>query len=426
MRRAATRSVPVPAREIVAAPLLAVLLAATACAPPPRATGPLPHEAFVWQRAWTPEVLRAAESRDGLPLDGLVVLAAELTWDAGRPQDTRIAFGRSVAPAALAIRVETPPAWDDPGPLAALAAGVAAAHAPRELMIDLDAPESRLDAYSRWIAAARAAVRAAVPGAKLTITALPAWLSDARAFRRLARATDGFVLQVHSLEPPAGPGRPATLCDPARARAWIEAAAQAGVPFRVALPAYGYRARYDRAGKLLGLSADAPRDGSPDEVIADPVAMAGLVRDLTAERPELLRGVVWFRLPVSEDRIHWQATTLAEVIAGRVPRATFRGAAARSAFGPLDISLCNDGTADGRVAGFRVSWPPGAKALAGDGIRGFALHALEAGSASFVADPPVLVTAGECGVPAGWLAFRPPAPEGATVAVVEATTGAAR
>ncbi len=78
----------------------------------------------------------------------------------------------------------------------------------RELQIDFDCPESKLDGYRQWVAAIQDAVRP-VP---VVITALPCWLGR-DAFGPLVRQAGGYVLQVHSLERPKGPSAAITLCD---------------------------------------------------------------------------------------------------------------------------------------------------------------------------------------------------------------------
>lgn len=45
---------------------------------PSRASGPMPHEAYVWQRSWGPQVSEAI-GRAGDRLAGIVVLGAEVS-----------------------------------------------------------------------------------------------------------------------------------------------------------------------------------------------------------------------------------------------------------------------------------------------------------------------------------------------------------
>jgi len=90
--------------------LLSLALLALACQPRERAAGPLPQEAYVWQRAWTPAVREAVSQTPDFA--GLTVLAAEIDlsrspfrafrvgidWqalrDAGRPVGLALRIGR--------------------------------------------------------------------------------------------------------------------------------------------------------------------------------------------------------------------------------------------------------------------------------------------------------------------------------------------
>jgi len=192
-------------------------------------------------------------------------------------------------------------------------------------------------------------------------------------------AADGTVLQVHSLSPPRGPDERIVLCDPDAARDWVEAAARFGRPFRVALPTYGYAAAFDRKGKLLGLSAEGPRLSWPQGVRvetarSDPAAMAGLVRGWTEDRPPELTGLLWYRLPVSADRLSWTAPTLAAVMSGRMPRGALRAVSREPEPGLVEIDLVNEG--DGEApwpSPVRVRWSHDTF-LAADGLGGYRMR----------------------------------------------------
>jgi hypothetical protein len=218
--------------------------------------------------------------------------------------------------------------------------------APRELQIDFDCAESNLEGYRAWVETLRRKV-APVP---VTITALPSWLGQS-AFPRLAGAAGSYVLQVHSLDRPSRMDSSLTLCDPAAARRAVERAARLSVPFRVALPTYGYLMAFDTDGRLLGLSAEGPAKTWPAsarirEVRADPIELARLVRGWTTNRPANLQGVIWYRLPVASDLLNWRWPTLAAIVALRSPRESFRAEPRRVEPGLVEISLVNDGELD--------------------------------------------------------------------------------
>ena len=357
----------------------------------------LPQAAYVWQRSWT-EPLRAALAGHGASFSSLVVLNAEVAWSQQRPELVRVspdwaalrACGR---PVGLALRIGSfrgPFAADDPQTafLAGLAAALlaearAASVAVAELQLDFDCAESKLDGYRVWVEA----IRRRVAPTPLTITALPSWLKQV-AFKPLVSAADGFVMQVHSLEKPKHAGMPFVLCDPAAARQAVGRAASFGVPFRVALPTYGYVVGFDREGRFLGLSAEGSARNWPDgaqlrEVRADPAAMAALVAEWTAAPPASLWGIIWYRLPIAGDRLNWRWPTLAAVMAGKSPRPLLQVETRRPRAGLVEVALSNAGDADyAERAAVALHWQR-ARLVACDGVGGFEPSETGAGAVKF-------------------------------------------
>ena len=377
----------------------------------------LSQDVYVWQRNWN-QAVRDAISEHGSNFETLVALKAEVSWHAKRPEFIQVPMDyaflkKSGAHIGLALRVGL-----YPGPFlendraTAFLASVAAAMVgearskgciPDELQIDFDCAESKLNGYLVWVAAIRRAI-APVP---VIITALPSWLNEP-SFPKLIAEADGYVLQVHSLEAPRSADVPFTLCDPAKAQRAVERAGRWNVPFRVALPTYGYTIAFNRNGQFAGLSADGPRKDWPaeyqlHEIRTDPVAMAQLVRFWTTNRPASMRGIIWYRLPVADDFLNLRWPTLAAMMAGRVPREHVRAAARRVEPGLVEISLVNDGELDlsSRLA-VQVTWT-NARMVAGDGIAGFNLADTGPGTARFqVDDNSFRLPAGEKRV-IGWL-----------------------
>jgi len=148
------------------------------------------------------------------------------------------------------------------------------------------------------------------------------------------------------------------------------------VPFRVALPTYGYTVGFDREGRFVGLSAEGPARNWPDgvqlrEVRADPAAMATLVAAWTTAHPPSLRGVIWYRLPVADDRLNWRWPTLAAVMAGRTPRHDLRVEARQPSPGLVEVDLANAGDGDyAKAVEVAVRWQY-ARLVACDGLHGF-------------------------------------------------------
>ena len=335
-----------------------------------RVSGPLSQEAYVWQRAWTPDV-RASLARTS-DLAALVVLAAEVDLSTDPPRVTRAAYDPGALTAAgrpvgLAVRIgrfarrdgathrfaERPDLTEHLAGLARRLVADARKHGieVREFQLDYDCPESRLDDYPVLVRAVREAV-APVP---VTLTALPSWLRHRRDLKRLLRATDGWVLQVHSLAPPPRPDAAPEVCDPEAARRAVETAAGFHEPFRVALPTYSYLVAFAPTGALLGVSAEGPPPSWPPGVLvriarSDPDALAGLVRAWAADRPKELSGLIWYRLPVAGDRLNWPWPAFQAVRAGRPPRRDLRVLPRAAGPGLLEIDLENHGEAE-------VSWP---------------------------------------------------------------------
>lgn len=377
----------------------------------------LPQEVYVWQRARTDSVRRAVVEH-GAAFARVIVLNAEVTWRQGQPQLAKLAveygaLAQAHRPIGLALRI-----GPYPGPFGAtnlstvyladvareiVAEARAAQINPSELQLDFDCASSKLDSYRSWVERIRARV-APVP---VVITALPVWLEQP-AFKALAQAADGYVLQVHSLERPTTFDAPFTLCDPAAARRAVAKASALGVPFRVALPTYGYLVAFGGGGRFLGLSAEGPARSWPadarlKEVRAEPLEMARLAREWSSNPPAGLAGIIWYRLPVEGDTLNWRWPTLNAILQARSPRKSVRGDSHRVEAGLVEISLVNDGELDisSRLA-VQTRWRDG-RLLAGDGLHGFVLAERRAASARFETGVgPYRLPAGERQV-IGWL-----------------------
>ena len=347
--------------------------------------GPSPRlrqEAYVWQRRWTPALRQALQDHAGA-LDGLVVLFSDIGFRDRRPRVVRAELDgewlrASGCAVGMALRVG---AWSGPfqtdtepfltlrGEVSsALAVARAAGIEPRELQIDFDCATARLAGYRTWLSALRQAARPT----PVTFTALPDWLTSPD-FPSLADAADGWVLQVHSLERPAGPDAPLRLFDPSAARQAIAAASQQGRPFRIALPTYGYMVSFDAAGHCVDVSAEDPEYPSATKRIvrSDPAVMAPMVRAWLAEPPAAMTGIVWYRFPTDTDRLNWRWTTLESVMAGRTPVARLVATAEATEPGLWDIHLVNEGDADAPLGAMVEAHWEGADGIAADGLGGF-------------------------------------------------------
>jgi hypothetical protein len=293
----------------------------------------------------------------------------------------------SATPIGLALRIGSHPAAA-PDPAAYLAdlarellnEARSSGREPTELQVDFDCPTSKLPKYREWVRT----ISAAVAPTPVTITALPAWLSSPD-FAPLARTASGFILQVHSLDRPRL-GDP-TLCDTDHARRWVERAGRIGVPFRVALPTYGYLAAYDAKNRLIGITAenDPPSAAATfREVRADPIALAHLVRTWQSDHPASMSGIIWYRLPTDSDTLNWSWPTLASVMQGRTPSPDLSFHARESEPGLYEVLATNSGTADAHIAFSITARWNNAHLIAADGLANFQMDASPDGSIRFI------------------------------------------
>ena len=354
----------------------------------PMCAGALPHDAYVWQRSWKEaQVAEALVQARAANVRQVVVLAAEAQWKQGGWDIVRVgldyaALRRTALPVGLAVRAGVFPQADADaaGRIAALARSVvresqANGITPSEVHLDFDCPENKLEAFHAWLAR----VREAVAPTPLTITALPCWLNHPKAFSKLLQATDGFVLQVHSLERPQTIDAPFMICDPLAARKAIRGGAALGVPFRVALPTYGYTVAFDGRGEFTGFAAEGnarelPGGGRARDVRADEVAMAGLVRELTGAPPANCTGIIWYRMPCAGDRLNWTWPTLSAVMRGEAPQPRPEVRRQHPSPALTELVIENTGDADDREPRLlAVAWTDGTL-LAADALGGFEKH----------------------------------------------------
>jgi hypothetical protein len=197
----------------------------------------------------------------------------------------------------------------------------------------------------------------------LSITALPAWLGSAE-LPALLSAVDSSVLQVHAVSDPRR-----GLFDSDQARQWTKAWSRiTEKPFYLALPAYGVALLPGGGGApVVESEIRIERDGKRQELLADPLQLSQLAAQLRNDPPKHLAGLIWFRLPLANDRRTWSLTTL---------RAVSRGDELNSRLtlkltehqGLYEIGLINQGNLDNawpeRVT-LAVQGCEGADALAG-------------------------------------------------------------
>ncbi|MHC8369403.1 DUF3142 domain-containing protein [Pseudomonas sp. MDT1-85] len=344
--------------------LLAALLLLNGCERPD--APPLDQQLYVWQRQWTPA--HDAALRDSRPdFSTLRVLALQAFPQAGwsRARIDSALLKRDGRPLIAVVRLD--------GQLQGLDQDEVTAHIQQVLSdwqgqglilsgveIDHDAGNARLPAYREFLTHLRAVLPASLP---LSITALPAWL-DSPELPALLATVDSNVLQVHAVSDPRR-----GLFDPDQARQWAKAWSRiTPKPFYLALPAYGVALLPGVSGAPI-VESEVPieRGGERRELLADPRQLSKLGAELRVDPPAHLAGLIWFRLPLANDRRAWSLTTLVAVARGDTLDSRV-GLKLSAQDGLYDISVNNQGNLDS-------AWPEhltlavqgceGADALAG-------------------------------------------------------------
>lgn len=338
-----------------------------------RPSAPLDHDAYVWQRVWTPAVNQAMRESAGVIHEWRVLAAqTDTQGHLQRFSPDRPALLASGRPVVLVVRIDGQLAhWDEAALLRDTltlwhdwqASGMPLAG----LEIDHDCASARLPAYADFLAQLRAALP---PKTMLSITALPTWMQSA-SLRQVLAKVDQSVLQVHAVRDPR-----AGLFDAALALHWVEDyAGRSDKPFRVALPDYGSRVSWDAQGRLADVESEAVTlDFSADahELLAQPQVIADFIRTLQRDPPPHLQGIAWFRLPTTQDLRAWSLPTWLAVIRGESLHTTLQADVRHSGVaGTFDVLLRNNGTIDAMLP-LRVTLPPGCTMA--DGVNGYRLQ----------------------------------------------------
>ncbi|MCE9667652.1 DUF3142 domain-containing protein [Myxococcus stipitatus] len=350
-----------PSAALTACALACLLGVGLACTRTPPA--PLRHEAYVWQRDWSPELTRTLPQAPS-ELTALRVLARERSGPERVPVEVAVdvaALARAGREVVAVMRVEGTAPLDGVSlqEVTSLARSWRA-HGVRVRGVELDhdCATSALAAYADWLEREKASLG----DLALSITALPTWATSP-VLARLTAIPDDVVVQVHAVRAP-------TLFTPEQARGFLESWAKATPrPFRVALPTYRVTLRDGR------------------RLTAEPHDVARFLASLRERPIPGVTGVVWFRLGHPGDLESWSPATLATVLRGEslAPRLSSRLVDAGG--GALDIVIENTGGVDA-TAPSRLTLNGRLEVL--DGVGGYAPR-----GSSLVAPRPPHLRAGE-------------------------------
>lgn len=230
--------------------------------------------------------------------------------------------------------------------------------------IDYDCATSKLPDYARLLRELHGRITKKLT---LSITVLPTWM-DSSDLPAVLQVVDHAVLQVHSvLSPEHG------LFDASKAQKWIARFdALSPVPFWIALPCYGSGLVSDGEGvSQVESERVLPIAGNRNELRIDPRGMEDFLQALRGEMPKQLLGIVWFRLPLTDDQRGWSIATLRAVVSGTALTSVIRLRLQRS--GPAhDLVISNAGSLDASMPE-RIMVRP-ADCEAADALAGYSLQ----------------------------------------------------
>lgn len=328
------------------------------------------HDAYIWQRRWTPELAAGAVALADVFSAYRVLVGEGNAHDVMPVTVDWSAVARARRPVVLVIRWPGATPWTDATPLLSAIASARALAAKAGVRvtgveIDHDCARARLPDYATLLRELRTRLDRALP---LSITALPDWLAAPELPSVLA-AVDASVLQVHAVAKP-GDG----LFDAAQALRWVRAyAATSAKSFRVALPAYGSRVTLASDGRVLAIDSDAATmpvfDAEARELAVDPRRVAVVLRRLRDAPPPRFAGVSWFRLPLPGDRRAYAPDTIRALVGDAAPTGAVSAQRVRIGSGPNDdVVLRNDPGID-RLAPRTIRVP--ASCRDGEGVAGY-------------------------------------------------------
>lgn len=169
--------------------------------------------------------------------------------------------------------------------------------------LDLDWPTSKLHLYITLLKTLKEKLPKDI---QLNITMIPDWLRSPL-FPELSAQVPCPVLQVHSVDNPQ-----MGLFNPQNAIKYIHKMNRLSRhPFYVALPTYGLKIQTTPTGRIYAIEGENnfQTGQAGKELYSDPQQIRKLIQELQQNTPELLHGIIWFRLPIANDQRNWSHNT---------------------------------------------------------------------------------------------------------------------
>jgi hypothetical protein len=163
---------------------------------------------------------------------------------------------------------------------------------------------------------------------------------------------------VHGLSVPQHLNDTAVLLNRKTADRAIRQAEALGHPYAIALPCYAYELNFDpETGQFSSLTAEGPARRGPvhkKRIAADPTDLVELVSGF--QTLEHAQQMIWFRLPVSGDRLCLPRPTLGKIEAGKVPRIGIQCEAIPISPTTFELTLHNTNVIHATEAKLTLQW----------------------------------------------------------------------
>ncbi len=216
--------------------------------------------------------------------------------------------------------------------------------------IDYDCASSKLSSYAVALHKIRQSIDSNL---SLSITALPSWINEPNLPLVLIECNYS-VLQVHSVIGPQN----GIFNNKFAFNNILRYNSITPVPFRVALPAYSSLIQFDESGKAVSVENEIVRTfrnrSNAKECEVDPVILHDMIQKINRKSLKKLKGYVWFRLPVIEDRRSWALPTLLSVVNNEKLYSHLKIISERKN-GIFDLKVKNEGNIDAKISSIDVS-----------------------------------------------------------------------
>lgn len=169
--------------------------------------------------------------------------------------------------------------------------------------LDLDWPTSKLKLYIQLLQSLKTKLPEDI---ELNITMIPDWMRSP-VFPQLTEQIPNPVLQIHSVDNPQ-----VGLFTTQNAFAYIQKMNRlTHHDFYIALPTYGLKIQATPTGNIYAIEGenDFKSGNFGKELYSDPQQVRSLINSLQENTPSHLKGIIWFRLPIANDKRNWSLDT---------------------------------------------------------------------------------------------------------------------